>query len=393
MAKIGVFGGSFNPPHLGHILAACEFQRKLSLDRVLLIPAAVPPHKTLTGNSPSPKQRLEMTRLAAREICGGEASELELSRTGVSYTADTLDSLRERFANDELYLLMGTDMFESFSQWYHPERIVRQAKLVVAHRSRDDANALMALAHELTKSLGAEIILLENDYLPVSSSSARAMLAFGCGEDYLCASVLDYVRKNGLYYTGANLHALDDEALCRVSLSLHLNKRVPHVKGCSETAAQLARHYGANETDARRAGLLHDITKLLSGDEQLKLCEKYAMIISDLERKNPKLLHAKTGAEVAGRIFGENDAVCEAIRWHTTGRRDMSLLEKIIYLADYMEPNRAFDGVEELRRLALCDLDGALALGLQMTVDQLAARKLEINENSLAALRFLQERK
>ncbi len=393
MAKIGVFGGSFNPPHLGHILAAREFQRKLSLDRVLLIPAAVPPHKVLTDNSPSPEQRLEMTRLAAREICGGEASELELSRTGVSYTADTLDYLRGRFANDELYLLMGTDMFRSFPQWYHPERIARQARLVVAHRSRDDANELATLAHELTKRLGAEIFFLENDYLPLSSSSARAMLAFGCGEDYLCASVLDYIRKNGLYYTGAKLHALDDEALCRVSLSLHLSKRVPHVKGCSETAVQLAWHYGANETDARRAGLLHDITKLLSGDEQLKLCEKYAMIISDLERKNPKLLHAKTGAEVAGRIFGENDAVCEAIRWHTTGRRDMSLLEKIIYLADYMEPNRDFNGVGELRRLALCDLDGALALGLQMTVDQLTARKLEINENSLAALRFLQERK
>ncbi len=393
MAKIGIFGGSFNPPHLGHMLAVQEFQKKLSLDRVLLIPSAVPPHKRLTSNSPDAVFRLEMTRLAARAYPYAEVLDLELKRVGASYTADTVEEIRRDYPQDELYLLMGTDMFLSFAKWYHPERITKEVTLVVAHRSEDEMSRLQAYAQELKESFSASTIFLNNSYLAYSSTSVRAMIAFGCGEEYLSEAVAQYIRENGLYYSGAELKNLPYETLSEVSLSLHHPKRVPHVVGCSQTAVELARQYGVNETDAKRAGILHDITKILTGAEQLKLSEKYAMIISDLERKTPKLLHSKTGAAVAEHVFGENAAVCEAIRWHTTGRRQMSLLEKIIYLADYMEPNRDFDGVEELRRLAVEDLDAALCLGLQMTVDQLEARGLEVNENSLAALRFLQERK
>ena len=96
---------------------------------------------------------------------------------------------------------------------------------------------------------------------------------------------------------------------------------------------------------------------------------------------------------MAERIFGENTAVCEAICWHTTGKANMTTLEKIIYLADYMEPNRDFDGVEELRRLTYADLDEAMYLGLQMTAEQLRSRGSEIDEHTLSAMGFFEERK
>ncbi len=393
MAKIGIFGGSFNPPHLGHILAVQEFRKKLSLDRVLLIPAAVPPHKRLTGNSPHASCRLEMTRLSVQELPYAQVCDLELKRSGASYTADTLMELRESYPHDELYLLMGTDMFFSFAKWYHPERITKEAILVVAHRSLDDKSRLEACAKTLEEQFAARILFLHNEYLDYSSTSARAMLAFGFGEEYVSPAVADYIRRERLYYQGTAMRNLPYEELCEISLSLHHPKRVPHVMGCSQTAAELARCYGVNEEDARRAGILHDITKILTGTEQLKLCERYAMIISNLERQAPKLLHAKTGAAVARHVFGENENVCRAICWHTTGRRQMSLLEKIIYLADYVEPNRDFDGVEELRHLAFTDIDAAMVKGLQMTIEQLKSRQVEINEDSLSALRFLQERK
>ena len=392
MARIGIFGGSFNPPHLGHILAVREFQEKLSLDLVLLIPAATPPHKTLTTNSPAASHRLEMTRLAVADLPYTAVSDIELRREGASYTADTLDELRRIYPDDELFLLMGTDMFLSFETWYHPERIAAQATVAVAHRSVDNPQQLQVCAEKLKETIHLHSVLVENEYLPHSSTSVRAMLAFRAAEEYLTPAVLEYIEKHDLYFSRDDLKGLGFDRLQEVSLCLHNKKRVPHVIGCSDTAERLALKYGADPVDAKRAGILHDVTKALNAQEQLQLCDHYAMILDNFERLNPKLLHAKTGAIVAERIFGENSTVCDAIRWHTTGKANMSVLEKIIYLADYMEPNRSFDGVEELRRLTEENLDDALYLGLSMTMEQLKLRRCDIDKNSRAALQWLEER-
>ena len=392
MAKIGIFGGSFNPPHEGHILAAREFIRQLSLDRLLIIPAGDPPHKTLSANSPTDLQRVEMTRLAAEDLENTEVLDLEIRREGRSYTADTIEILRQAYPDDELYLLMGTDMFYSFGTWYAPERICAEATLAVAHRDADSPLRMKNCAEELKKNLGARIAFVENRYLPHSSTSVRAMIAFQCADAYLAPQVMEYIREQGLYYAGKDLRNLPYEELREVSLALHKSKRVAHVVGCSETAAALAEKYGASPEDGARAGILHDITKALNGSEQLHLSEKYAIILDSFEREHPKLLHAKTGAAVAERIFGESEVVCSAIRWHTTGRDDMTLLEKLVYLADYMEPNRDIEGIEELRHLTWTDPDAALMRGLEMTISYVRSRGAKVDPHSAAALRFLQER-
>ncbi len=393
MARIGIFGGSFNPPHEGHILAAREFYEQLGLDRLLIIPAGDPPHKTLSANSPTDMQRLEMTRLAALDLENAEVLDLEIKREGRSYTADTVEILRQSYPDDELFLLMGTDMFYSFSSWYQPERITKEATIAVAHRDADSPARLKSCASDLEEKLGARIAFVENQYLPHSSTSVRAMIAFQCADAYLAPGVMEYIRSHGLYYAERGLRNLPFDELREVSLSLHKSKRVDHVVGCSDTAAALAEHYGVSVEDARRAGILHDITKVLNGSEQLQLCEKYAMILDNFEREHPKLLHAKTGAVIAREIFGESPEVCDAIKWHTTGRENMSMLEKLVYLADYMEPNRTMDGIEELRRLTWTDPDAALAMGLEMTMTYVRSRGAKVDPHSAAALRFLQERK
>ena len=154
---------------------------------------------------------------------------------------------------------------------------------------------------------------------------------------------------------------------------------------------KLAKLYGANEEDAARAGILHDVTKALDGANQLRLCEKYGIMIDNFERENHKLLHAKTGSAVARYIFGENDAVCNAIYWHTTGKADMALLEKIIYLADYIEPNRCFDGVEPIRALAFEDLDRALLAGFEQSIAELQREKKPLGQHSVQARDFLRK--
>lgn len=393
MAKIGIYGGSFNPPHVGHILAAKEFQRALDLDLLLFIPAAAPPHKLLPAGSPDGQTRKELLELAARELPFARVDDLELQREGASYTVDTLKVLRERYPKDDLFLCMGTDMFLSFDSWYQPKKICSMAKIAMAHRADCDEDELKDLAKAFKKKFGTTPKPIPNEFVEVSSTQVRRLLVLGGAEDFLAPQVLDEIRARGLYGTGKDRKGLPFEELKEESLALHKESRVAHVIGCSETARRLALIHGADPDDAERAGILHDITKALDGRDQLRLCDKYGIVISDFDRNHTKLLHAVTGAAVAERVFGEKDAVVQAIRWHTSGKADMTTLEKIIYVADYMEPNRDFPGVDELRRLAFTDLDAALLMGLNMAVEHVERQGAIVGRHSVEAIEFLTQGK
>ena len=124
----------------------------------------------------------------------------------------------------------------------------------------------------------------------------------------------------------------------------------------------------------------------------MQLCEKYGIINDNSELEAPKLLHAKTGAALARDLFGVSDTVYAAIRWHTTGKPDMSLFERILYLADYIEPTRDFEGIDELRELAFTDLDGAMVLGLGMTIDEIRRSGHEPYIDTLDAYAWYKEK-
>ncbi|MBO5837328.1 MAG: bis(5'-nucleosyl)-tetraphosphatase (symmetrical) YqeK, partial [Oscillospiraceae bacterium] len=224
----------------------------------------------------------------------------------------------------------------------------------------------------------------------ISSTDLRRMLVFSCADILLPDGQGQLIRDNKLYGTGRNCKNLSLEDLEKTVVSLLKPSRVNHVLGCRDAAVALAKRWGADETDAARAALLHDITKALDGPLQITLCESYGIALSSFARENPKTIHALTGSLVAQRIFGENPEVVGAIRSHTTGKPNMNLLEKIIYVADYMEPNRDFPGVEQLRELAQTNMDQALKLGLTMTVNMLREQGREISKESLEALRWLE---
>ncbi|MBQ9967912.1 MAG: nicotinate (nicotinamide) nucleotide adenylyltransferase [Oscillospiraceae bacterium] len=391
MARIGIFGGSFDPPHRGHILAAKEFQRVLELDELLLVPAAVPPHKSLAEGSPDGQTRAELLRLAAKDLPFAQVDDIELRRDGVSYTVDTVRALREEYPEDELFLCVGTDMFESFSSWRQPEQIASMATIAMAHRVDADRKRLDELAQAFERDFGKAPVFIENEHVEISSTHVRRLLILGGAEQYVSPQVLAKIREDGLYGVGKCRKGLPFEELKEESLRLLKKKRVAHVIGCSETAKRLALIHGADPVDAERAGILHDVTKALTGQDQLHLCEKYDIMISRFEREHTKLLHAVTGAAVAKEVFGENDAVCQAIRWHTSGRADMTTLEKIVYIADYMEPNRDLPGVDRLRYLAQTDLDAAVLLGLEMTADHLRKQGAEMGRHSIEAIEHLKK--
>ena len=171
--KIGVYGGSFNPPHLGHVRAAQACKQALGLDRVLVIPASIPPHKQLTSSSASPEERLALTRLAFENLPGFEVLDLEIRREGKSYTVDTIRELKAQYEHDELFLMMGTDMFLSFQDWYSPQEIARYVQLVCFSRYDADAEnraALQKQADTLEKLYGQRPVLLTNDCFDISST-------------------------------------------------------------------------------------------------------------------------------------------------------------------------------------------------------------------------------
>lgn len=389
MERIGIYGGAFNPPHIGHLRAAQYALNALRLSKLLVIPTCVSPHKQTPAASADPTQRLEMLQLGFSGLENTEVSDLELRRGGSSYTYETVAQVREMYPDAELVLFMGTDMFLTFHNWRNPEKILENAALAVFYRGQQDEQLLIREQKHRLEEMGAKVYLVENPLYVISSTDLRRMLVFKCADGFITPEVLRYIQDNGLYETQRNLRNLPIEQLQDAVVSLLKPNRVAHVLGCRQTAEELARIWGANETDAARAALLHDVTKALDGPLQLTLCSAYGVRLDDFSQQNPKTLHALTGSLVAECIFGENSAVVNAICSHTTAKANMNTLEKIIYVADYMEPNRDFPGVEQLRNLAYSDLDQALKLGLEMTLDMLRQQGREISKESQEALNWL----
>lgn len=158
-------------------------------------------------------------------------------------------------------------------------------------------------------------------------------------------------------------------------------KRYEHTLGVAYTAASLAMCYGQDVYQAQVAGLLHDCAKNYTNEKRISICKKNGIPINAAEQKNPFLLHAKVGSFLAREKYGVNDkAILDAITYHTTGRPNMSILDKIIYIADYIEPGRRqAPGLPEVRQLAFISLDDCLFRILKDTLDYLHASKMEID--------------
>lgn len=365
--RIAVYGGSFDPPHCGHVEAARTAAETLKPDRLLIMPDHLPPHKELGEESPSPEERLELCRLAFRDVPGAEVSELEVRREGKSYTADTVEQLLTESPDTELTLVIGEDMLRCFENWYRFRYLLSVCALAVLPRPEGDGEELEALCERFRQEYGASVTVLPYEPIDVSSREIREKLPRRLGTELLPKKVYAEIIRRRWYGARPELSWLREQ----VYDGYLKESRIAHVAGCETEAVRLALEYGEDAELAAEAAILHDITKRLSFEEQLNLCEKYGMINNHAETRYPAILHAITGAAVARERFGVNDAVYGAIRWHTTGRPDMTGLEKIVYLADAIEPTRDYPGVEEIRKKAEKNLDAAVAAMLEHTLEHL----------------------
>lgn len=381
--KITIYGGSFNPPHLGHAEAIRAVQDVVHPDILLVIPAAIPPHKQLEENSPSAAERLTMAMLAFGDIPGVEVSDLELNRAGKSYTADTVRELISCNPDAELSFVVGTDMLCTFEEWHDFRYILEHVSLLALAREPDDLEKIERCAAHLRAQYGARVVVIDTPPLPISSTEVRALLRRRSGAECLAPGVYAHIISQRLYGAKPAFDWLREQAYAMLK-----PKRIAHVWGCEHEARKLAERWGCNPDTAAEAGILHDITKKFELSDQLLLSEKYGIINDAVETSNTKLLHAKTGAAIAKDLFGISDDVYSAIRWHTTGRADMTLLEKVLYMADYIEPTREFEGVDKLRALAYVNLDQAMILGLEMSLDDLMEGGITPHQTTMDALEW-----
>ena len=384
--RLAIYGGSFNPPHRGHVEAAREAVKELRADRLLVVPAARPPHKEMEAGSPAAEERFALAQLAFAGIPEAEVSDIELRRPGRSYTADTLEELRQKYPNDEFILLMGEDMFLSFETWKDFRRIFKLSALAAFPREEASLPRMRETMARFEREYGARCTLIGYAPVAISSTELREKLKNRAGNEFLPENVYKEIVRKRYYGAQPNFVWLREQSYACLDPG-----RVPHVQGCEQEAVRLAERWGADRELAAEAGILHDVTKKFKGPEQLHLCEEYGIITDNDERANYKLLHSKTGAAYARAHFGVCDAVYDAIWWHTTGCPDMTLLEKIIYLADYIEPTRDFEGVDVLRRLACEDLDAAIIKGLEMSLDEVSSHGGKPHENTVKALQWLRE--
>ena len=384
--RIAVFGGTFNPPHAGHVEAAKAAMSALEADKLIIIPAGEPPHKPKVEGDLGAKIRLKLAKLAFAELDKTEVSDIELKRSGASFTVDTLIELSTKYPKAELFLLMGTDMFMSFDTWKDYQAILKLVTIAAFPRQKGEDLELNFQCERLKEKYGARVITIDFTPFEISSTELREKLRKRDGDKLINESVYAEIIKNRYYGANPAFSWLRELAYAFMD-----EKRIPHVMGCESEAIRLAERWGADKELAAEAGILHDITRKLNIYEQLNLCEKYGIVVKDDEKESYKLLHAKTGAALSRDLFGISDDVYAAIYWHTTGRENMSLLEKIIYMADYIEPNRKFAGVDQLRRLSYENLDKALCLGLRICVDELNSKALSVHENTQKALDWYAE--
>ena len=382
--KVLIYGGSFNPPHLGHVDALRTAAEHIRPDRILVIPAGIPPHKTLAEGSPTAEQRLKLCQLAFQDIPGAEVTDLELRREGKSYTVDTLRELRQRMPEAELFFLVGTDMLLYMEHWFQFQEIFALCTLAALPRNEGELPALQEAVDHLLRTYEEEVMLIPKAPLPMDSTTLRSDLPRRGGADRLPEAVYREIIRQRLYGAQPDLDWLRQQVDPYMKPS-----RIPHIRGCEREAARLALGWGEREDLAAEAGILHDITKKLTGEEQLRLCEKYGIMTDNLEREMPSLLHARTGAYLARDLFGVSDEVFDAIAWHNTGRPGMARLEKILWLADYTEPTRDFPGVEDVRQLTSRDLDAALETALEMTLSHIRSTGGKIHPRTEETLNWL----
>lgn len=378
--RVGIFGGTFNPPHLGHKYLTEKIKETAKLDKIIIIPACTPPHK-VSKELADGIHRMKMCQLLFNDEFY-EISDIELERAGKSYTVDTVETLKKLYPQDELFLIIGADMLMCFDKWYRYEEILANVTLCVSVRDDDVKRCDLCAFAKNTLKLDCdknEIIIADIEPWICSSTDVRKHLSLGLDvADMITTEVFNYARLNLLYESPY----MEYKKLLKEKLDEY---RFLHSLNVAESAKMLALMYGADEEKSYFTGLVHDIMKNATKEEQLQIMKKGGIILSRTEKNNPKLWHAMAGEAYLRTEMGIADnEILSAVRYHTTGKAGMSLLDKIVYIADYISAERNYPDVDVMRQLAITKtLDDAALYALKYSFKILSDEERLIHTDSV----------
>jgi nicotinate-nucleotide adenylyltransferase len=366
--RIGIYGGSFNPVHNGHIHLAKAAMKDFGLDRIFLLPSKISPHRS-SAEYASGEDRLEMLRLAVENEKHMEVSDYEIRSDRVSYTIYTIEHFRSLFPDDELCLLVGSDMLLSFEKWFRFEDILSQATLCAVSRNNGDMEQLKEKASFLSQYGCVRI----SETQPVEISSTEIRKKIEKNTDctcYLHKNVVQYIRSKGLYSVrGEEIMQYDPEDKKKYLKANLSAKRFQHSLNVADECRKLAEKYGEDPDKAYYAGLLHDICKEMPDAEQKALVENSGFAVCREELETRSLWHGIAGAYFVKTEFGVEDIdIINAIRFHTVGRAGMSRLEEIVYLGDLVSAERDYKDVDKMRKLVYSSLDEAMLYAVVFSI-------------------------
>ncbi|MCH5288695.1 MAG: nicotinate (nicotinamide) nucleotide adenylyltransferase [Treponema sp.] len=387
--RIAILGGSFNPPHLGHLILADSVCVQMGYDRVLFVPVFNPPHKEMR-HAASPEHRLAMVRAMAAEDGRFAAESCEVDRAGISFTYDTVRFLEEKYKDvltDKIGVIMGQDLAQDYGKWEHAGELAERAQLILALRPTEIRNRAFenlpkgAYAHH-EREFSIERyphLVLANPEVAISSTDIRARVVRGDAWQYLVSKgVRDYIRGNRLYGCGLFERV---QAFAKAHLSA---ARYEHSVRVGEMAAQMCARYGEDPFRGRFAGIAHDICKEIPGEEMLALAEQDGNPFSTLERSKLSLLHGRAAAVRLRQEFGVTDEdVLQAVANHTFGNGQLSDLAKIVFVADKIEPSRPQSTDEYRARLLALPLDAMTLAVLEENIAYLEKKGREVAGEAL----------
>lgn len=394
--KIAIMGGTFNPIHYGHLVAAEEARHKYNIEIVIFVPTGNPPHKEAQSIVHS-EHRYLMSVLATYPNPFFEVSRLEIDRIGMSYTIDTVKEIRSRCSSDaKIYFITGADAIHQILEWKDADELLGMCGFIAVTRPGYDSTKLYEKISEIKSKNEGKVHFLEIPELAISSSDIRNRIFLGKPIKYLLPDpVVEYIRKYKLYEQTPG--SVEPWGRKRRSIERRLrkaltDKRYIHTQGVAEESLKLADQYHADKDKTIAAALLHDCAKCCTPEENAKICLDYGIDLGETINKWPNVAHAFLGAEIAKKSYNINDEeILDAIRYHTTGRPNMSLIEKIVYIADCIEPNRTvYPVLDDIRLLAYKNLDDALITALRSSIDLNQSKGGLIHPLSVAALEYLE---
>lgn len=379
-------GGTFDPIHTGHIHMAKAALNEARLDRVLMVPTGNPPHKQDVAPA---EDRWKMVCAACALESELQPSRIELDRTGVVYTVDTLVLLSEQFPKAELFYIIGADMLMELHHWRGFEQLIKLCSFLVCPRAWSHTPAQINAERKRLSEMGASITMLTAEPTDASSTAIRADLALGRPTSDLPVPVREYCGVKGLYGMTGRL-AQADEWMDKLFAALTV-KRFAHTLAVASTARQLARVHQLDAHKAEIAGLLHDCAKCLPLKDMQAISRQNRLTGDESLIESGNLLHSVTGAYLAASDYGVTDPeILRAIACHTTGKPQMTLLDMAVYLADKIEPTRAdYPLLNKVRLLAQLSLPKALAASLEGTAKYVKKGGKALHPTTLETLEWL----